>query len=428
MPRDPAWLAAKFCSVGWKKDLEHVLRVYYKFNAAYFREAEWVWLRDTFFSYFLLYKEEALDIKEKSLMDFMPYIEDHFWRATGLRLNGLRDFTAWIKQGSYYHGLVAQQGHLHKCPHLAGAPLPRQPQITPSESCQETQKQAETPATSSSKPSAGATATPVVETPVTQTPVTHTPVAQAPATCSDTPAPMETGGVGDGQSWVERVEAGTDEEFQKDRPAKHRRSQSRRHEQRLTLPFPLQDSEGRLAFISQHAAEQPATRHNVAGRGIMHLHLEMLLQKATRLGNQVACMIVEYHLTGPILLEEAVALLPPIKKYIPGVAFEGTRDVRVMDPARTLRVAAWLHRLDMATGGDGMASETLEASWHCQGPLLESFLTPMTSNLTFQEIVDCVLCKNRRASEHSLNYLRAHRQGSWRGVRQFLMKEDKEGD
>ena len=49
---DPARLAAKFCSVGWKKDLEHVLRVYYKFNTAYFREAEWVRLRDTFFSYF----------------------------------------------------------------------------------------------------------------------------------------------------------------------------------------------------------------------------------------------------------------------------------------------------------------------------------------------------------------------------------------
>ena len=39
--RDPARLAAKFRSVGWKKDLEHVLRVYYKYNAASFKEAEW---------------------------------------------------------------------------------------------------------------------------------------------------------------------------------------------------------------------------------------------------------------------------------------------------------------------------------------------------------------------------------------------------
>ena len=105
---------------------------------------------------------------------------------------------------------------------------------------------------------------------------------------------------------------------------------------------------------------------------------------------------------------ETAALLPPIKNYVPDITFEGTRDVRVMDRARTLQVAVWLHQLDMAAGGDGMASETLEALRHHQGPLLESFLTPMTSNLTFQEVVDCILHENRRDSEHLLNYLRAH--------------------
>ena len=33
----------------------------------------------------------------------------------------------------------------------------------------------------------------------------------------------------------------------------------------------------------------------------------------------------------------------------------------------------------------------------------------MMSNLTFQEVVDCVLHENRHDSEHSLNYLQAHR-------------------
>ena len=66
-----------------------MLRVYYKYNATSFREAEWAWLRDTFFSYFLLHKEEALEIKERCLMDYMMYIEDHFWRTIGLRLDGL---------------------------------------------------------------------------------------------------------------------------------------------------------------------------------------------------------------------------------------------------------------------------------------------------------------------------------------------------
>ena len=288
---------------------------------------------------------------------------------------------------------MAQQGHLHKCPHLVGVPLPRQPHSTPIESHRNSQKKVETPATSSSEPSARATATPVVETPVAR---------------SDTPAPMETGTVGDSQSWAERVKAGIDEEFQKDRPAKHRRSQSRRHEDRPKLPFPFQDSEGRLASILQlyqHVGEQPAASHNVAAQGIIHLHLEMLPYEARHLRNQVICMIAEYHLTGSarrlsslslVLPEVASTLLLPIKDYVPSVAFEGTRDVRVLDHARALRVAVWLHRLDMSVRGDGMASETLEALRHRQGPLLDLFLTPMMSNLTFKEVVNHILYENRR--------------------------------
>ena len=146
----------------------------------------------------------------------------------------------------------------------------------------------------------------------------------------------------------------------------------------------------------------------------MHLHPDLLPQKATSLGNQVSCMIAEYHLTAsarqsslrPIIPEEAAPLLPPLKNYVPGVAFEGTRDVRVMDHAMALRVAVWLHRLDMAVGGEALASESLEASWHHLGSLLEAFLTPRTSNLTYQEVVDRVLRENHRASEESLHHLR----------------------
>ena len=212
-----------------------------------------------------------------------------------------------------------------------------------------------------------------------------------------------------------------DEGFQRARPTKHPRSQSRRCEPKPPLPFPLQDSEGRLTSVLQlykHVAKQPVTHHNVAGRGIMHLHLKMLPQKARCLKNQVTCMIAEYHLTSsaqgpsslsPILPADAAALLPPIKNYLPSVTFEGTRDVRVMDRARTLRVAVWLHRLDMAIAGNGMSSETLETSEHCQGPLLESLLTPRMSNLSFWEVVDCILQENWQASERSLNYLCDHR-------------------
>ena len=101
--------------------------------------------------------------------------------------------------------------------------------------------------------------------------------------------------------------------------------------------------------------------------GITHLHLEVLPHDARSLGNQVLCMIAEYHLAShaqgspslsPVLLEAATELLPPVDSYIGGVGFHGTRDVRVMERAKTLLIATWLHRLDMAAEGDQIASQT----------------------------------------------------------------------
>ena len=332
---------------------------------------------------------------------------------------------------------MAQQGHLQRCPHLIGTLLPRWPQIKPSESHQDLHKRAEALAAGSSEPSARATTAPAQETPVEEPPVmepptTETPVVEPPATetpateapasdtpRSDTPAPIETGGVGDGQSWAAQVEAGLEAEFQEHRPANCCRSLSRKREARPTLPFPLQDTEGRLTSVLRlykHVGEQPAPCDDVAGQGIMHLHPEMLPQEARCLGNQVICMIAEYHLTSrawvssslcPVLLEAAKPLLSPIKSYVPRISFEGTRDVRVLDHAKTLRVAVWLHWLDMSIRGDEMASETLEALQHCLGPLLESFLAPTMNNLTFHEVVDRVLHKNQRDAERHLEDLRA---------------------
>ena len=196
---------------------------------------------------------------------------------------------------------------------------------------------------SSSRSSVGATAAPitetpmaevlVAETPIAEAPVDETPGVEAPVAPSSTPAPMETGRVGDGQLWAEQMEASEDEAFWRSRPTKRTQSQSRRHEPKPQLPFPLQNSEGRLASISQlyaHAAEQPVAHHNVAGHAIMHLHPEVLPRNAGCLENQVTCMIAEYHLTtsaqgpsslSPIIPQKAAALLPALKNYVPGVAF-----------------------------------------------------------------------------------------------------------
>ena len=286
---DPAWLAANFRSSGWRKDLEHILKVYYKYSVDHFTESDWSRVKVRFFDHFLQHKKEALELKEAHPLDFMAYIQDLFYQATGIHLDGLGSFTQWIKKGSYYHGIVARQGRIKECPHLAGAPLPRWPQVAPSESCWESQMRSDAQVPSSSRPSAGATAVPVAETPIAEAPVAEAAVAEtsimeetpaeAPIAPPSPPAPMETGGAGDGQSWAEQVEADEEEPFQRSRPAKHPCSQSRRCEPTPWLPFPLQDSEGRFASISQlykHAAAQPATPHNVAGWVIMQLHPDLL--------------------------------------------------------------------------------------------------------------------------------------------------------
>ena len=128
----------------------------------------------------------------------------------------------------------------------------------------------------------------------------------------------------------------------------------------------------------------------------------------TRYNNQIS----EYHLTcpsqgssciSPVLPEAAKDLLPPIEEYLADDSFQGTRDLRVEEKAKTLRVAVWLHRLDMAAAEDGTASLSLDVTWHGRGPLLEFLLAPQTSSLMFEEVIQWVLAENRYKTESSLN-------------------------
>ena len=240
----------------------------------------------------------------------------------------------WIKCGSYYHALVARKGQPHKCPHLAEVEPPKWLQVTCSESCQVSQRREETP-----------------------TPSPHTlsqEASMAQGALSNVPAPMETGGAGDGWSWADQAKASADDEFRRDRPVKHHWSALRRWEGQPTLPFPLQDNAGRCASVHQlyqRAGEQPQACHNVAIQEMTHQYPDMELHEARSLSNQVFCMIAEYHLTGltqgsssisPVLPEVAKDLLPPVEDYLAGGEFQGTRDVRVMERAKTLQVATWI--------------------------------------------------------------------------------------
>ena len=375
---NPLESLANFRSTGWKKDLSHILRGFYLYNYPSKMEVDWEKLRVKFLNHLGQCQDKWKTMKEEVPLEYMPYMEHQFLSLTGIRLQGLSQFTVWIKPGSYYHGVVAKKGQLSKCLHLAGIPPPMRPQIHPSETQALMQRLVETP-----------TASP------------HMPGQQgvtSQGACSDAPTPMEMGGAGDGRSWVDQVEACHKEEWRRDRPAKHPQASSMRWDPHSINPFPLQDSEGRYESVQQlyrHSGGLTPACHDVAAHGIATHHPELEAGTTKSLNNMVLCMISEYHLTclcqgpscvSPVLPEAVRDLLPPLEEYRTGSDFQGTQDTRVLERAKTLQVAVWLHCLDMATARDKEASYSLDTSEHDKGPLLEFFLTPQASNLTFEEL------------------------------------------
>ena len=201
---------------------------------------------------------------------------------------------------------------------------------------------------------------------------------------------------------------------------KRRRSQSRRRDSRPTVPFPLQEHEGRLQAVQtlyEEAREHRLASEMTALRGLREGHPEMGAEELQRLNNQVLLMIAEYHLTSasqgthhvlPVLPEGAAQLIPPLDDYLPG-SFDGCRDVRVTDRAQILRVAAWLHCLDLrATYGAEIAASPRVEDYDI-GPLLEYFLMPKLSDITLEEVATRVAQENRRDMEISLRDLQEER-------------------
>ena len=391
---DPLESIANYRSQGWRKDLSHILRAFYLYNYPSHTEADWEKLSTKFLNHLGQHQDEWKTIKEEMPLEYMSYMERQFLALTGIRLKGLSQFTRWIKPGSYYHGVVAKKGQLNMCLHLAGIPPPMRPQICPSETHAE---KVETPTASPCTPGKKGVATQGAR--------------------SDAPIPMETGGAGDGRSWVDEVNACPEKEWRRDRPAKHLQVSSGRWDPCSINPFPLQDIEGRHKAVQQlycHAGELAPAHHDVAAQGMATHHPDLEAGMTKSLNNMVLCMISEYHLMSlsqgpsyisPVLPEAAKNLLPPLEEHRAGSNFQGTQDARVLDRAKTLRVAVWLHHLDMATTGDREASYSLDTSKHGRGPLLEFLLAPQASNLTFEEVVHRVLAENRDKIESSLNHI-----------------------
>ena len=125
---------------------------------------------------------------------------------------------------------------------------------------------------------------------------------------------------------------------------------------------------------------------------------------------RVLCMISKYHMacvtrglpvTSPILPSIIEDKLPPLAGYALPEDRLGVTDVRVRDhQAKTLWVAIWLHRLDMALSREPLASGSLVWARHSLGHLLTYFLAPGTAwGLRFKDVVDQVLLENRKHNE-----------------------------
>ena len=358
-------------------------------------------------------------------------MEVQFERVTGYKLVGLGACTEWIHAGSYYHWVIAQQGQLGWCPRLAGVPPPQGPIMPPP------------------YPPVTAAAPPVMAVASTQATILNPPrggggrpQAESQPRKRDAAAAgvqgtaWDTGGAGDSSARSGRA-ASRESRTTRSSSWKRCRSLSRRRDSRPTIPFPLQEHEGRLQAVRtlyEEAREHRLASEMTALRGLCKGHPDLGAEELQRLNNQVLLMIAEYHLTSasqgthrvlPVLPEGAAQLIPPLDDYLPG-SFEGCRDVRVTDRAQILRVAAWLHRLDPSAmyGAEIAASPRVED--YDIRPLLEYFLMPKLSDITLEEVAARVAQENRRDMEISLRDLHEERDSLQNEIELLVSTRDNE--
>ena len=345
----------------------------------------------------------------------MPYVAKLFREVTGRNLQGLSHFTGWIGVGGYYHWRVVQQGLDHHVPHLAGQPAPRTPDARPSgKPLPASPSSTEAPSTGASSqqpgrsqpapsgPTPGQSGTAVVPKQSGKTSTPHqgdrpaSPGKNKPTRATEGPSnrPQGQGGAGDSASmdWYQMYMHET--------------------QGRITEPpgppYPVGMAEERKEAIrniyDQMARKEPP-RHNIASRALRAYYTRVDPQTLDSWACQILCMIAEYHMacvtrgsvvTSPLLPRELADRLAPLADYASPEDQTGATDVRIRNNwARTLRVAVWLHRLDMALRQEPGLSRTIVRSRHCRGDRLAYFLSPGTTwELQFEDVVTQVLKEN----------------------------------
>ena len=150
--------------------------------------------------------------------------------------------------------------------------------------------------------------------------------------------------------------------------------------------------------------------HNITSEALWAYYSGVDPQTLKMWACQILCMISEYHMacmtrgspvTSPILPREIEDQLPPLTDYASPEDRVGVTNVRVRDhQARTLQVAVWLHRLDMALSEEPATSESLVRAQHSPGHLLVYFLGLRTAwDLQFKDVINQVIKENQRHNE-----------------------------
>ena len=404
---------ANYVPSGWKRDLTHFIGCCWEAQIGSLERDEWHMAITKFLGVMAKKRNrEWMDIKELMPLKFMPYVAKLFREVTRQDLTGLGHFTGWIGLGGYYHWRVAQQGLIHLVPHLAGQPMPREPDARPSGKSlppklaqtgtlstgasgkrpDRTQpapggsRQAPDP-NQSGQPStsgqSGATTAPKQggksSTPSRSGEPASTGGSRTPA-ASEGPSnlPPGRGGAGDGTgtNWYEI----------------YMREIQGRISEPPAPPYPVGMAEARkeaVGHIYDRVAGKEPPSHNIASRALRAYYTRVDPQTLSTWACQMLCMIMEYHMacvtrgptvTSPILPRELAERLPPLADYAPPEDQSGTTDVQVRDHwARTLRVAVLCHRLDMALSDEPGSSRSLVRSRHHCGDLLAYFLGPGTA-------------------------------------------------
>ena len=157
-------------------------------------------------------------------------------------------------------------------------------------------------------------------------------------------------------------------------------------------PYPIRMVQVRREAVGQiydRVDGKDPPLHNIASEALWAYYTRVDPQTLNTWACQILCMISEYHMacmtrgppvTSPILPGELKDHLPPLADYASPEDRSGTTNVRVRDHrARTLRVAVWCHRLDMALSEEPASSGSLVRSRHWLGHLLAYFLGPGTA-------------------------------------------------